>query len=89
VYYDCINLHSHGGTIRIGRGKIKVSMPASFRYDTIARMRATAANSDSGNAHIPCFARACYEVGKGRNIPNLESIPYLYIINSMAEYCGL
>jgi hypothetical protein len=88
VYYDGINLLSHGGTIRIGRRKMKVSMPVSFRY-TIPRMRAMAANSNSGNADSPCFARACYEVSRVRNIPNLESIPYLYTTNSLAEYCGL
>lgn len=84
MYYDGTNLLSQGGTI-IGRRNIKVSMPASFRYDTISRMHAMAANSNSGNADIPCFARA-YNV---RNIPNLESIPYLYTTNSLAEYCGL
>ena len=87
--YDDINLLSHGDTIRIGRGKIKVSIPASFRYDTIPKMRATAANSNSGNADIPCFARARYEVGNVRNTPNLKLIPYLCTTNSLAEYCGL
>jgi hypothetical protein len=89
VYYDGINLLSHGGTTRIGKGRIKVSMPASFRYHTIPRMRATAANSDNGNADIPCFARACYEAGSVRKIPNLKSIPYIYTTNSPAEYCWL
>jgi hypothetical protein len=72
VYYDGINL-SHGDTIRIWRGKITVYTPASFRYVTISRMRAMAANSNSGNADIPYFARVCNEVSSVRNIPNLEN----------------
>jgi hypothetical protein len=67
------------------RERFTVSMSASLRY-TIPRLRVTAVNNNTGNADVPrSFARACNEVGSVWNIPNLESIPYLYTTNSLAE----